>query len=137
MTSPEIGLPEGWHLAICIFLIISTIEKEWFQTPWKNVPDPLEKPEAWHQSFCNCLIHNSLQNKRCQPCKKNRETRPKHCTNPESKHLSERSDFACRRTAASAAESPPRGRGLRPAVFPFYSPRKSEQVRFLSARAKG
>ena len=36
MTSPEIGLPEGWHLAICIFLIISTIEKEWFQTPWKN-----------------------------------------------------------------------------------------------------
>jgi hypothetical protein len=33
--------------------------------------------------------------------------RPWHCTNTESKHLSGRSDFACRRTAASAAESPP------------------------------
>ena len=27
---------EGWHPAICIFLIISTIEKEWFRTPLKN-----------------------------------------------------------------------------------------------------
>jgi len=56
---------------------------------------------------------------------------------PEIEAPLERSDFACRRTAASAAESLPRGEGLRPAVFPFYSPRKSEQVRFLSARAKG
>ena len=80
------------------------------------VPGPLEKLETRNLLFCNCLIHKMLQNVRCQLCEKDGKTRPWHCTNIESKQFSERSDFACRRTAASAAESLPRGEGFREGV---------------------